>query len=93
MEWIIDIFVSFTLCSLARELQKNSKSANAARLPHGQRSIMVGTKRVQAATINTEGGAVRSGRKKRIRNKQLISLTEDEYNDIIANVYNPEMTR
>ncbi len=52
---------------------------------------MVGTKRVQAATMNTEGVIVRSGRKKRIRNKQLISLTEDEYNDILAN--NPEMTR
>ncbi len=76
--------------SIFRELQKDSKSANS--LPHGQRSIMVGTKRVQA-TMNTEG-AIRSGTKKRIRNKQLISLTEEEYNDAVANVHhNPEMMR
>ncbi len=88
------VIFTVVVCSLSssifRELQKDSKSANT--LPHGQRSIMVGTKRVQATT-NTKG-AIRSGAKKRIRNKQLISLTEEEYNDVVANVHhNPEMMR
>ncbi len=80
--------LSLSVClSIPRELQKKGGSRSVNALPHGQRSIMVGNKRVQA-TVNTEGAINRSGRKKRIRNKRLIALTQEEYNDAVTNANN-----